>query len=87
VTASWRTTPSPPPTSCSTRWRSWWPRGEKYRADDQAKQLVPAAQQALSAMDALHQGMLMAQLLEESAPEVPVEEAKQEAVALGELTN
>jgi hypothetical protein len=62
-------------------------RGEKYRADDQAKQLVPAAQQALSAMDALHQGMLMAQLLEESAPEVPVEAAKQKAVALGELTS
>ncbi|HSG81089.1 MAG TPA: 2TM domain-containing protein [Gemmatimonadota bacterium] len=60
-------------------------RTEKYRSDERAKQLVPVAQEALVAMDSLHQGLLKAQVLDEPTSDVPIEGVRERASAVREL--
>lgn len=60
---------------------------EKYRSDDQAKKLVPAAQDALAALDALHRGMLRNLVLEEETPDVPVNTVVEQTVAIRQLAS
>ncbi len=59
--------------------------GEKYRSEEQAKKLVPEAQEALAALDGLHRGLLRNQLLEEEASDVPVQPVRERASAVRQL--
>ncbi len=60
-------------------------RNEKYRSDEQATKLVPAAQEALGALDGLHQDLLRTQLLDEESSDVSVESVREQASAVRQL--
>ncbi len=62
-------------------------RSQKYRADDQAQKLVPAAQQAVEALDGVHQGLLKVQLLEEPVDQESIDAAQAQATTVRELVS
>ena len=62
-------------------------RSQTYRADDQAKKLVPPAQEAVAALDGVHRALLKVQMLEEPVEQVPVEAANEQASAVRNLVS
>jgi hypothetical protein len=59
-------------------------RNKKYHADEQAKKLVPKAQEALEALDALHRGLLKTEILSDET-ELPVDAVRGRAAELRKL--